>query len=205
MRAREVMTSVLVTVNTSTYAKGAAEILVSKGFTALPVVDADGSLVGVVTEADVLRDRITLDPRSLVHDDWPVTATDPPALTVGAVMTTDVVVRGPEADAAELARMMLDRHLRAIPIVDSGRLVGIVTRRDLLRTIARDDEIIARDVRNQLEACFRRGDWAATVHAGMVVLVDKFGDESERHIATVVAGAVPGVVDVRVLQPADRR
>jgi CBS domain-containing protein len=203
MRAHDVMTTALVTVNASTLAKQAADILVAKGFTALPVVDADGALVGVVTEADVLRDRIMIDPRSLVHPDWPVTARDVPAPTVGAVMATDVVVRGPEADAAELASVMLDRHLRAIPIVDSGRLVGIVTRRDLLRTIARDDETIARDVVHQLEACFRRGSWATTVRAGVVVLVDQFDDEAERHIAAVVAGAVPGVVDVRVVHPAD--
>jgi CBS domain-containing protein len=190
-------------VNASTHTKQAAGILVRKGFSALPVVDADGLLVGVVTEADVLRDRITRDPRSLVHSDWPVAATDAPALTVGAVMTTDVVARGPDADAAELACVMLDRHLRAIPIVDSLRLLGIVTRRDLLRTIARDDETIARDVRNQLRACFGRGDWDAATQDGVVTLVDQFGDESERHIATVVVGAVPGVVDVRVVRPAD--
>jgi CBS domain-containing protein len=120
------------------------------------------------------------------------------------VMTTDVIVRGPKADAAQVARDMLDHHLRAIPIVDEGKLVGIVSRRDLLRTIARDDELILLDVRRHLTRCFRRGDWSAAVTDGVVTLVDEYGSEEDRHVATVVACAVPGVVDVRVVTPADR-
>lgn len=201
MRARDVMTRSLVTVAPFTLVKKAAELLVDNGFTTLPVVGADGRLVGVVTEADILAGRIGVDPRSLVHSDWPVESADTPAPTVGAVMTNDVVVRGPNADAAELAHVMLDGHLRAIPIVNGERLVGIVTRRDLLRTIAREDHAIAKDVQHHLERCFRRGDWNATVRDGVVTLVDEFDDEADRHIATVVAGAVPGVVDVRVMAP----
>ena len=201
MRARDIMTRSLVTTGPFTLAKEAAVLLVDNGFTTLPVVDADGRLVGVVTEADILADRIAVDPRSLVHSDWPVHPASAPAPTVGAVMTTDVIARGPNADAAELAHVMLERHLRAIPIVDGDRLVGIATRRDLLRTIARDDAAIVKDVRHHLERCFNRGDWAATVQDGVVTLIDEFGDEPERHIATVVAGAVPGVVDVRVMAP----
>jgi CBS domain-containing protein len=195
------MTSSVVTVGPSTSAKEVAGLFVRHGFTTLPVVDAFGSLIGVVTEADVLRDRIGVDARSLVHSDWPVQATNAPAPVVEAVMTKDVVFRGPNADAAELARVMLDRHIRAIPIVEQGTLVGVVTRRDLLRTIARDDEAIAKDVRHHLERCFRRGDWTATVEGGVVTLVDEVGDEADRHVATVVASAVPGVADVRVVAP----
>ncbi|TCO61964.1 CBS domain-containing protein [Actinocrispum wychmicini] len=201
MRARDVMTRPPVTVSPFTLAKEAANLLVENGFTTLPVVDADGRLVGMVTEADILSGRISVDPRSRMHSDWPVRPTSAPASTVGAVMTKDVITRGPNADAAELARIMLERHLRAIPIVDGEFLVGIVTRRDLLRTIARDDNAIAKDVRHHLELCFRRGDWDATVQDGVVTLADEFDDNADRHIATVVAGAVPGVVDVRVIAP----
>jgi len=198
MRARDVMTQAVITVHPFTSVKEAAEVLVTNGFTTLPVVDGDGLLVGVVTEADLLSGRIGVDPRSLVHSDWPVHPAGTPAATVGAVMTEDVISRGPNADAAELAQIMLQRRLRAIPIVGDGRLVGIVTRRDLFRTIARSDDEIANDVRHHLEHCFDRGDWHTTVHGGVVTLVDEFGDQSEQHIATVVASAVPGVVDVRV-------
>ncbi|MBP2328770.1 CBS-domain-containing membrane protein [Kibdelosporangium banguiense] len=205
MRARDVMTTSVVTVGPDTTAKEAADLLVRKGFTALPVVDADQNLVGIVTEADILKDRIGLDPRSLAHPDWPVDAPNGPAPpTVGAVMTTDVVVRGPKTDAAQVARDMLDHHLRAIPIVDGDKLVGIVSRRDLLRTIARDDELIVLDVRQHLTRCFRRGDWSATVTDGVVTLVDDYSNEEDRHVARVIAGAIPGVVEVRVVAPAGR-
>ncbi len=198
MRARDVMTRPVVTVTPSTSAKQAAELFVRHGFTALPVVDDDGVLAGVVTEADILRDRIGPDPRALIHPDWPVRQAVSPGLTVDAVMTTDVITRGPNADAAELAKVMLEHHLRAVPIVDHGVVTGIVTRRDLLRTIARDDDAIATDVRRHLDRCFRRGDWSASVDGGVVTLTDEYGDETDQHIATVVASAVPGVVDVRI-------
>jgi CBS domain-containing protein len=205
MRARDVMSTFLITVRPDTSAKEAAELLVTNGITTLPVTDADGTLVGIVTDVDLIRDRIGVDPRSLVHADWPVhTATGPAPPTVGATMTTEVTVRGPNTDAAQLARDMLDNHLRAIPIVDGEKLVGIVTRHDLLRTIARDDKIIAQDVRSHLERGFRRGDWQATVTDGVVTLVDEYGDETDRHIATVIANAIPGVVDVKVAAPTSR-
>jgi len=199
------MTRAVVTACPLTPVKEAAEVLVTNGFTTLPVVDADGLLVGVVTEADLLSGRIGVDARALVHSDWPVRPSVAPAATVGGVMTTDVIFRGPHADAAELAQIMLRDRLRAIPIVTDGQLVGIVTRRDLLRTIARSDDDIAKDVRHHLERCFQRGDWSATVRDGVVTLVDDFGDQSEQHIATVVASAIPGVTDVSVTtRTADR-
>ncbi|MET0234287.1 MAG: CBS domain-containing protein [Kibdelosporangium sp.] len=205
MRARDVMSTSVVTVSPDTAAKEAAELLVTNAITTLPVVDASGALVGIVTDVDLIRDRIGVDPRSLAHTDWPVQTVKgsaPP--TVGAAMTTEVIVRGPNTDAAQLARDMLDHHLRAIPIVDGEKLVGIVTRHDLLRTVARDDKTIAQDVRHRLEQGFRRGDWSATVSDGVVTLVDEYGDETDRHIATVIANAIPGVVDVKVVSPAGR-
>nr|CEL19748.1 CBS domain containing protein [Kibdelosporangium sp. MJ126-NF4]CTQ96973.1 CBS domain containing protein [Kibdelosporangium sp. MJ126-NF4] len=196
------MTTAVVTVEASTSAKEAAKLLVDNGFTTLPVIGHDGALVGVVTDADILRDRIGVDPRALMHEDWPVHAEERPIPpTVGEVMTAEVVTRGPHTDAAQLAEDMLGCHLRAITIVDGGKLVGIVTRHDLLRTIARDDAAIAQDVRHHLCRAFRRGDWSATVTDGVATLVDEYGDESDRHIADVIASAVPGVRDVVVLTP----
>nr|WP_225953290.1 CBS domain-containing protein [Kibdelosporangium phytohabitans] len=112
------------------------------------------------------------------------------------------MTRTPAADAAQLAHDMLDNHFRVVPIVDGGTLVGIVTRRDLLRTIARDDEAITRDVRHHLCRAFRRGNWSATVVDGVVTLVDEYGDAADRHIADVTARAVPGVAEVTTLASA---
>lgn len=105
----------------------AAGLLVEHGFSALPVVE-DGRLVGIVTEADMVRARIP------AGDD--ATAAARPAATVGEVMTRDPVSRTPDSDVADVVGEMLDRRLRVVPIVEDGTLVGILTRRDVLRCVA---------------------------------------------------------------------
>jgi CBS-domain-containing membrane protein len=197
MRAKDVMSSPVVTVRSGSPAKAAARLLVEKGFTALPVVDGDDRLLGIVTEADLLRNRFLPDPRLLIHDDVPEPS-DPPASTIDEVMVADVVTAATDAHTAAVSRLMVDRHLRAIPIVDDGRVVGIVTRRDLLRTIARDDEAIAGDVRHHPAAAGRRR-WEISVLDGVVTLRGDGADSTESHVATVIAGAQPGVVDVHVV------
>ena len=195
MRAKDLMTTPVVTVRPDTPAKEAARLLASRGFTALPVVDAD-TLLGVVTEADLIDGRILPDPRSLIGDD-PPPPSEPRAHLVADAMTSDPVVVASTTDAVEVARVMLDRHLRTLPVVDDGRLVGIVTRRDLLRTIARHDRDIAQDVRHRLAiAC--RGSWNVDVTDGVVTLSTDRADASERHVAQVVAAALPGVLGVHL-------
>jgi CBS-domain-containing membrane protein len=191
------MTSPVVTVRSGTPAKETAQLLVTQGFTALPVVDDDDRLLGIITEADLLRNRFLPDPRLLIHDDAPA-PTSPPASSVDEMMVADVVAAGPDTHVAAVSTLMVDRHLRSIPIVDDGRVVGIVTRRDLLRTIARDDDTIARDVRHQLDTAGRRR-WEIDVVDGVVTLQSAGADGTESHIATIIAGAQPGVVDVHVV------
>jgi CBS domain-containing protein len=136
----------------------------------------------------------------LIGDDPPPPPA-PAAPTVAGVMTTDLVVVEPTADAVAVTKVMLDRHLRAVPVVDGTRLVGVLTRRDLLRTIARDDRDIARDVRHRLAvACRQR--WEVEVADGVVTLVAEGEDASEQHVAQVVASALPGVLEVRVTDAA---
>ncbi len=135
MRAREIMTRSVVTVRAGDPAKQAAGLLAEHRITAMPVLDETGRLVGMVSEADLLAHRVAHDPRShLWRDEQPQ---PDPAHTVGEVMTRTVVSLGPDADTASLAEVMLDRDLRSIPIVDGGSVVGIVSRRDLLRTLVR--------------------------------------------------------------------
>jgi CBS domain-containing protein len=196
MRARELMTSPVVTVGPDTPAKQAALLLVDHGFAVLPVVDVDDRVLGVVSEADLLRNRVLPDPRDLIHDRPPRPA-EPAAATVDGVMATDVVTATPDCHAAELSGLMVDRHLRALPVVDGDRLVGIVSRVDVLRTLVRDDDVIARYVRGHLSAA-RRRRWEVSVTDGVVTLTSEGADETERHIAAVIAGAAPGVVDVHI-------
>jgi CBS domain-containing protein len=199
MRAKDLMTYPVITVRPEAPTKEAARLLASHGFTALPVVDVDDVVVGIVSEADLIRGRILPDPRSLI-DDNPAAPPEPAAPTVAGVMTADPVVVALTVDAVAVAKLMLDRHLRTLPVVDEGRLTGIVTRRDLLRTIARDDRDIARDVRHRLATAFR--PWDVEVDDGVVSLASDNAHPEDWHIAEVIAAALPGVREVRLAEGA---
>jgi CBS-domain-containing membrane protein len=193
MRVRDIMTSPVITVRPETGIKQAAGLLASHGFTALPVVDDEDRLVGIVTEADLVRDRIPPDPRAHIRPGYRP-ATGAVSATVGEVMTSPVVAMGPGTDVAELAAALLDARQRSMPIVDGSRVVGIVTRRDIVATVARDDATVANDVRHRLELYGGPNRWRVAVHDGVVSIGDQFDDEADRHVATVLAEAVPGVV-----------
>ncbi|TQM78929.1 CBS domain protein [Saccharothrix saharensis] len=197
MKAQDLMTRAVVTAQPGMAAKDAARLLVEHGFTTLPVVDGRDRLVGVVAEADLLRNRILPDPRTFVHGQPPEPLA-PASTTVAEVMVTDVVAVDPRMHVAELSKLMLDKHLRTVPIVRDGVLVGVVSRRDLLRMIARNDDVIATDVRRQLSVAAGRIPWRISVTRGVVTLAGEGADDVERHVATVVAGAVAGVVGVEV-------
>lgn len=127
MQVRDIMSRPVVRAEPATTVEEAATVLVENGYAALPVVE-HGRLVGIVAEADLVRGRIP------VGD-----AGSTPARTsgrVGEVMTTVPITRTPESDVADVVGEMLDRRLRSIPIVEDGELVGIVTRRDVLRCVA---------------------------------------------------------------------
>jgi CBS domain-containing protein len=127
MKVRDVMTTAVTTLRSDTPIQAAAATLVSHGHTAAPVVDSAGALVGVVSEADLVRGRI-------MPEGWQVEVE--PEAVVAAVMSHGVIGATPEDDLADIVARMLDEHLRAMPVLDEGRIVGIVTRRDVLRLVA---------------------------------------------------------------------
>jgi CBS domain-containing protein len=190
MRARDVMTGPVVTATPDDTVKYAANLLASHGFTALPVVDHDERLIGIVTEADLVRDRFLRDPRYRRPDDSVIE----PGTKVADVMTTPVTGMAQNTDVVDLITAMLDDRIRSMPIVDGSRVVGIVTRRDLVRVIGRDDGLIASDVRHRLSNYAGPDRWTVQVHDGVVVLGDEYDDPTERHVAIVLAEAVPGVI-----------
>ncbi|PXY36547.1 CBS domain-containing protein [Prauserella flavalba] len=194
MLARDVMTAPVVTVTPETPVRTAAATLAARGFTALPVVNDEGWLLGVVTEIDLVRDRFPRDIRSPRLED---VSEPPPGATVGDVMTAPAVAVGVTLDVVGVVRVMLDEGLRSLPVVDGERVVGIVSRRDLVRMLARDDAMLARDVRNRLAMVSAPGRWGVHVDDGVVTLTDPKDDESDRHVATVLAESVPGVLRVR--------
>ncbi|MFI9811284.1 CBS domain-containing protein [Saccharothrix variisporea] len=121
MRAREFMTSPVIAVTPDVPIHEAAALLSSHGFTALAVVDGQ-RLVGVVTDADLLRGE---------HTDH-----RPGETPVRAVMSTPVLGVDPDAPIGAVARIMVEDHVRWVPVVAGAALVGVVTRRDLVRVMA---------------------------------------------------------------------
>jgi CBS-domain-containing membrane protein len=200
MRTRDVMTTDVVVVSPDMGARDAARLLAERGFTALPVVDAAGTFVGVVGETELLRDRLPQDPRWLVHGE-PPTPRHVPGDVVAQVMTKPAVTVTPNTDLAEVADLMLAHGVRSVPVVHEGRLVGIVTRRDMLRSISRADWIIEAEIRHRLGVIGTTHRWQVRVIGGKVSIVDELNDATDRHVAEVLARAVAGVTDVHITAP----
>jgi CBS domain-containing protein len=193
MRARDLMSAPVITVRSETTVKDALTLLTENGFTALPVVDTDARLVGIVTEADLIHDRVLRDPRDC-RGAVDAGRRDSAQDTVGAVMTSPAIAMEPGADLTDLCQALVDARIRAMPIVDGGKVVGVVTRGDIVRVLARDDRSIAADVRHRLEIYGGLNRWKVEVHDGVVRIVDAFDSNTDRHVATVLARAVPGVL-----------
>lgn len=192
MRVREVMSSPVVTVSTTTTADDAARLLCARGFTALPVVD-DGALVGLVSEADLVGTGvIDGSPQPGGRHEYPSAE-----MLVRDVMSTPVESLTPGADVDDAADIMIDERIRCLPVVDGYRVVGIITRRDLLRAaLQRDDEGLADQITRQLAGLDTPKRWRVFVQDGVADIEDYGSDVSMRDRAARLAAEVPGVVSV---------
>lgn len=205
MQARDVMTCDVVTAGPETSVKDAAAVLADGGFAALPVVDEEGRLLGIVSEADVLRDRLPQDPRlHLRRDDVGGGGSTPPTLVRG-VMTEEVRTVDATADVADIARLFVHAQIRSVPVLDRGRLVGIVSRRDVLRAIIRPDEQLRTDLLRLVERYTGDLDsWDVTVSDGAATIRRTLGTpqgsaETEEGALRALARTVSGIVAVQVL------
>jgi len=207
VQVQELMTREVVTVGPATSAKYAAELMAERGFAAVPVVDENDQLVGIVAEADVLRDRLPQDPRLHARRDEQQ-AHAAPSVLVHGVMTAQVRTVDAAADIADVARLFVDERLRSVPVLQHGRLAGIVSRRDLLRALVRSDEEIRADVLRLVEGY--TGDLGAFdvgTTEGMVTIrrtggAPQVSRDVEERALRALAATVGGVVDVRVVSPA---
>lgn len=202
MQARDVMTREVVTVGPMTSAKYAAEVMAGHGFAALPVVDDDGALIGIVAEADVLRRRVPTDPR--LHARRDETSGPVPPQMVGELMTTTVRSVDARADLADIARLFVDDRLRSAPVLENGRLVGIVSRRDVLRALVRPDDELSDDLKGLVDSYtgepgayeIRVSDGTATVRR--VTGRPQPSTAVEEEAITEIARTVGGIVACRV-------
>ena len=193
MLVQDVMAHDPVTVTEDTPVKDAIGLLAKHHITAMPVLTHSGRLRGVVSEADLIRDLVTSDPRTheiLTSDDWH----DRPVV-VGDVMTPHAVTVHPNTDLAVAVDLVTSTTVKSVPVVNAtGQLVGMFSRSDVVRVLARADEDLAREVGAALSSV-GLGDWVAEVTDGSVTLSGP-DDSADETVAQLVAGTVPGVIDV---------
>ena len=195
MLVREVMTPDPVTATPKTTIKDALRTLADLGVTSLPVVGNHRHLRGVVSEADLIQETLPPDPRA---QERPIVI-EPlyPPTTVDDVYTRAAVTVHPEDDAAVAVELMTSTGAKSLPVVDDERrVVGVVSRSDVVRQLARSDSQIAAEIDQRLVSV-GHDDWLVEVVDGSVTITGP-ADVGTSSLAHVVARTVPGVVNVRV-------
>ncbi|MCD0484496.1 CBS domain-containing protein [Streptacidiphilus sp. ASG 303] len=201
-RVRDVMSTPVVAVSRHAPFKEIAAAMGHWRISALPVLDADRRVVGVVSEADLLQKeayrgyepsrREQLQQIQEIEKAGGVTASD--------VMTGPAVCVAPDVPLAEAARLMARHHVKRLPVVDAERRpVGVVSRTDLLKVFLRADGQLADEVRRELAEGLpgpASAGVSVTVVEGVVTLDGEVGDACLVPVAARLARAVEGVVGV---------
>ena len=196
MNVRDLMTTDVVTVRADMPLKEVARLLLERRISGVPVVGEDGAVLGVVSEADFLRkeagdpaQRRRLGLRWLVHDrhaeeDRQRVA----AVSAGEAMTRPAVTIGADRPLSEAARRMTDGRIKRLPVVEDGRLVGILTRTDVVRAYARTDDELFGAVSNAIRAV--DGLRVVSVDEGVARLA---GTVASRSLAGSIFDVVRGI------------
>ncbi len=218
MKAQDVMVRDVVTAHPDMKVSEAIELLAEHDVSALPVVDDDEQVVGVISEADLIR-REEID--SVKHRPWWLEAVTPTATLaaefakahgrrVVEVMSTDVVSAGEDASLAEIAALLEKHLIKRVPIIEDGRLVGIVSRSNLIQAMAMATSHPQaavpsesdRSIRLELLSRLGEQDWTDFGDRNVIV-TDKtvhlwglVGSPEERKALLALAEGVPGVARV---------
>lgn len=204
MNVADVMNKDVVVVSPQMLLKDVARVLVNRHFSGVPVVDDQGGVLGVVSEGDILvKERgpgsaSSIFGRALEAETW---AAKHEARDAGSAMTAPAVTIGSQRSVSEAAALMLDRGVNRLPVVDAeGKLVGIVTRADLVRAFVRDDSEIAREIRDDVlvRTMWESPDqFRVKVHAGEVRVAGRVNDAHAAGALIRLVERVPGVVSIR--------
>ena len=214
MRAQDVMTTQVVAVEADTSVREVARIMVEHRITGLPVQEPNGRLVGVVTDGDIYR-RAELGTDRRRRRSWlELFAADPRhaqdyveahGRIARDVMSSDVVAVAPETSLRQIADLFETRRIRRVPVVRDGKVVGIVSRANLVQAFATsrhsevDSATADRGIRDMILAEYERHPWGLHAEANVLVtdgVVHIFGlvdSEPEQHALRVAAEGIPGV------------
>jgi CBS domain-containing protein len=203
---RDVMTTDVVTVDRITPYKEIAQLLAKHKISALPVLIMGRRVAGVVSEADLLAAQDQAARRARAGGrrlPWPRRhGAQHPPLTAEELMSAPAVTINPDAPIPRAAALMHTHHIKRLPVVDSnGKLIGIVSRRDLLSVFLRPDAQIAEEVRELLTEVLFADPASVTVavHAGVVTLRGDPGAGDQHDLVPVAVRLIwdiDGVVDV---------
>jgi CBS domain-containing protein len=216
MNVNDVMTPNVLSVQPDASVGTAAQLMLQKRISGVPVIDDGGKLVGIVSEGDFLRRAETGTARRRPR--WTEFFMGPGRLAdeyvrlsgrkVRDVMTHEVRTVAPDAPLEEVVRLMERHRIKRVPVVDNGKVVGIVTRANLLHAVASFAEEIAPlsaadvAIRSRFLATLKDQPWApltaidVTVRNGIVALSGIITDERQRQALRVAAENIPGVKDV---------
>ena len=203
---RDVMTTDVVTVEAWTPFKEIVARLAEHRISAVPVMDNDGRVLGVVTEADLLLKQEHPDPELDIPLAWSKHRRQErekaAAAVAGKLMTTPAVTVPPTATVTDAARRMHAAGVKRLPVVDeAGRLVGIVSRADLLKVFTRTDEAIRREIMQDVivgEFMMAPSRFFIHVNDGVVVLQGRVERRSLIPYLVRAVHAVEGVIQVEV-------
>ncbi len=215
MQVRDVMTTKVITVRPDTPAREIARLLVENRISGVPVVDEENRVLGIVSEGDLIR-RLEDGDDGRRRSWWLELFASPERRAeqyvkahgrlAREIMTDEIVTIDEEATLAEAARLLEEKHVKRLPVVREGKLVGLVSRADLLRALALQPPPEAkaddREIRERLLAELDKAGLAyhpyvnIVVSDGVVHLWGFVGSAKEAEAMVVAAQNVPGVRSV---------
>jgi CBS domain-containing protein len=203
---KDIMTTRVISVRKDASFRTMAAALRDRRVSAFPVLDDDGQVIGVVSEADMLaKEALNSEPEGMPgmiagilrrkeHE-------KARGITAGDLMTSPAVTVGPDDTLERAARLMYTRKVKRLPVVDAnGHLVGIVGRSDLLSVFDRSDEAIRREILDQVIRSELRTDpmtFAVAVKDGVVTIGGVAETSEFGHEIIELVSHVQGVVAVR--------
>jgi CBS domain-containing protein len=215
VKVADVMVTNIISVQPGSTVADAARMMLANHVTGLPVLDAAGSLVGIVTEGDLLRRaeigtdgkkfgwlRGFLLPSSVAAD-----YVETHARHVSGVMTHNPVIVTPETSLTEVAELMLRKHIKRLPVLEDGVLLGVISRTDLLRLLARKlievpEKMTDAQIGDYIKSELDHASWAprsgirVNVKGKVVNLEGTIFSDQEREAVVVIAENAPGVKQV---------